>query len=251
MRFFYVAPSAVDGARAVVEGAEAAHARHVLRLSRGSEVGLVDGCGFEYLAVIDRVLPGRLELEMREKRPAAGIPSLRLGLAQGWLKEKKMDRLVRTLSELGAARFIPLSCARAVVRPAAGRSAFRRERWRRIAVEALKQCRRGNLLEVEEETSLERLLAVETDWEVRVLFWEEAATPLSAADLRGGEASSVLAVLGPEGGFSREEADAAAAAGFLVRRLGPRVLRADTAAAAAAAILQFLAGDLGAAPKRS
>ncbi|MEJ5359988.1 MAG: RsmE family RNA methyltransferase [Desulfobacterales bacterium] len=251
MRFFYVAPSAVDGARAVVEGAEAAHARHVLRLSRGSEVGLVDGCGFEYLAVIDRVLPGRLELEVREKRPAAGIPSLRLGLAQGWLKEKKMDRLVRTLSELGAARFIPLSCARAVVRPAAGRSAFRRERWRRIAVEALKQCRRGNLLEVEEETSLERLLAVETDWEVRVLFWEEAATPLSAADLRGGEASSVLAVLGPEGGFSREEADAAAAAGFLVRRLGPRVLRADTAAAAAAAILQFLAGDLGAAPKRS
>lgn len=251
MRFFYVAPSAVDGARAVVEGTEAAHARHVLRLSRGSEVGLVDGCGFEYLAVIDRVLPGRLELEVREKRPAAGVPSLRLGLAQGWLKEKKMDRLVRTLSELGVARFIPLTCARAVVRPAAGRSAFRRERWRRIAVEALKQCRRGNLLEAEEGTSLERLLSAETDWEVRILFWEEAATPLSADDLRGGEVSSVLAVLGPEGGFSREEADAAAAAGFLVRRLGPRVLRADTAAAAAAAILQFLAGDLGAGPKRS
>ena len=251
MRFFYVAPSAIDGARAVIEGAEAAHARHVLRLARGSEVGLVDGCGFEYRAMIDRVLPGRIELEVREKRSAAGIPCLQLGIAQGWLKEKKMDRLVRTLSELGVARFIPLSCARAVVRPAAGKSAFRRERWRRIAVEALKQCRRGNLLEVDEGISFERLLSAETGWESRILFWEEASEPLSSADLRGGVASSVLAVLGPEGGFGREEAAAAAAAGFVLRRLGPRVLRADTAAAAAAAILQFLAGDLGGGAKRS
>lgn len=251
MRYFYVDPSAVEGARAVIEGAEAAHARHVLRLSRGAEVGLVDGRGLEYRAVIDRMLPGRIELEIREKIPAAGIPSLRLGIAQGWLKEKKMDRLVRTLSELGVARLIPLVCERAVVKPAAGREAFRFERWRRIAVEALKQCRRGVLLEIGEGIRFDRLLAAETAWEARVLFWEGASEPLSAADVRGGEVASVLAVLGPEGGFSREEAEQAAAAGFLLRRLGPRVLRAETAAAAAAALLQHLAGDLGAKPKRS
>lgn len=251
MRYFYVDPSAVKGSLALIEGAEAAHARHVLRLSRGSEVGLVDGCGFEYRAMIERVLPGRIELVIREKSPAAGIPPLRLGLAQGWLKEKKMDRLVRTLSELGVARFIPLVCERAIVKPATGRNAFRLERWRRIAVEALKQCRRGVLLEIGEGIQFNRLLAEETDWEVRILFWEEAAEPLSAADVHGGEVTSALAVLGPEGGFSRAEAEQAATAGFLLRRLGPRVMRAETAAAAAAALLQHVAGDLGGKPKKS
>src|SRR5512137_976007 len=136
MRFFYVEPSQMAGSKAVLEGAEASHVKNVLRLRRGAAVGLVDGTGFEYTAVIDRIVPGRVELAVTGRAP------LRICVAQGCLKEKKMDRVVRRLSELGAARWVPFICARAVARPESARAAFRRERWRKIAVESLKQCRR-------------------------------------------------------------------------------------------------------------
>jgi 16S rRNA (uracil1498-N3)-methyltransferase len=247
MRFFYVEPSNIQGSQAVIEGAEAAHAKNVLRLRRGAAVGLVDGLGFEYSAVIERMAPGRVELVVADRRASPGLAPVRVCAAQGFLKEKKMDRLVRQLSELGVARWVPFICERAVARPESGRSAFRGERWRKIAIGALKQSRRGTIMEIAEVARFEQLLEEGGSYDGRVFFWEKAEEPLSAERLGGpaGNPASVMVVLGPEGGFTEKEAAAAEAAGFVVAGLGPRVLRAETAAVAVCALVQYLCGDLG------
>jgi 16S rRNA (uracil1498-N3)-methyltransferase len=247
MRFFYVEPSQMAGSKAVLEGAEASHVKNVLRLRRGAAVGLVDGAGFEYTAEIDRIVPGRVELAVTGRQPAPGRAVVRVWVAQGCLKEKKMDRVVRQLSELGAARFIPLICERVVARPEAGRAGFRRERWRKIAIESLKQCRRGDLMEIAEITTFEAALEQGRSCAARILFWEKACEPPTVARAGGAETAppSVMVLLGPEGGFTEQEARAAEAAGFIPSALGPRILRAETAAVAACALVQYLFGDLG------
>ena len=249
MRYFFVDPSQLTGTRAVLEGSEASHIRTVIRLKRGDAVGLVDGTGFEYSAVIDRILTGRVELEITARRMSAGKSPLSLTVAQGFLKEKKMDLVVRQLSELGATRFIPFVCERAVARPGAGRGSFRRERWHKIAVESLKQCRRGDVMGIGEVHGFDELLARGRDHDLALFFWEDATLPIPALPPGRPEPASVLAVLGPEGGFSEPEAQAAEAAGFHRVRLGPRILKAETAAVAAAAVVQHLFGDLGAGQK--
>jgi 16S rRNA (uracil1498-N3)-methyltransferase len=247
MRFFYVEPSQMAGSKAVLEGAEAAHVKNVLRLRRGAAVGLVDGAGFEYTAVIDRIVPGRVELAVTGRQEAPGQAPVRICVAQGCLKEKKMDRVVRQLSELGAARWVPFICERAVARPESERAAFRRERWRKIAVESLKQCRRGNLMDIAEVTRFEEALKKGRSCAARIFFWEKASEPLTLDRAWGaaGTPPSVMVMLGPEGGFTEQEARAAEAAGFVVAGLGPRILRAETAAVAACALVQYIFGDLG------
>lgn len=249
MRYFFVDPSQLTGTRAVLEGSEASHIRNVIRLKRGDAVGLVDGTGFEYSAVIDRITTGRVDLEITARRMSAGTSALSLTVAQGFLKEKKMDLVVRQLSELGATRFIPFVCERAVARPGAGRGAFRRERWHKIAVESLKQCRRGDVMGIGEVHGFDELLARGRDHDLALFFWEDATAPIPALPAGRAELASVLAVLGPEGGFSETEAQAAEAAGFHRVRLGPRILKAETAAVAAAAVVQYLFGDLDAGQK--
>jgi 16S rRNA (uracil1498-N3)-methyltransferase len=141
--------------------------------------------------------------------------------------------------------------ARAVARPGGGRVESRRTRWNRIAIEALKQCRRGDLMAVEPAASLDAVLARRPSVDLGIFFWENAAAPLSAGvwPKTPSGPSSVLIVLGPEGGFSESEARAAEAQGFHLAGLGPRILRAETAAVAACAVVQYLFGDLGTSQK--
>jgi 16S rRNA (uracil1498-N3)-methyltransferase len=247
MRYFFVDPSQVSGSKAVLEGAEAAHVKNVMRLKRGAEVGLVDGSGYEYAAVIDRIVPGQVELTLTGRQPAPGRPPIQIYVAQGCLKEKKMDRSVRQLSELGVARWIPFICERAVVRPGASRVGYRQGRWRKIAVESLKQCRRGDLMAIEALSSFEQVLEIGRSCDLRIIFYEGSREPLNAwgRHRAAGPPSSFMAVLGPEGGFSEQEVQAAEAAGFVRASLGPRILRAETAAVCACALVQYVFGDLG------
>lgn len=247
MRYFYIDPSRILESQAVLEGAEASHLKNVVRLTRGESVCLVDGRGFEYRAVIDRLLPGRVELSVCDRKPSPGVAPVRIHAAQGCLKDKKMDRLVRQLAELGVARFQPLVSERAVARPAPGRTTYRMERWRKISIEALKQCRRGDLMSIMDTTDFGDLIKAGPEYDLQIMFWEGAAhglTPQWAARATR-EFRSVLVVLGPEGGFSEQEAAAAEAAGFYIAKLGPRILRAETAAVAACTVVQYLFGDLG------
>jgi 16S rRNA (uracil1498-N3)-methyltransferase len=157
-----------------------------------------------------------------------------------------MDDLVRPLTELGIHCWQPFYASRSVSRPKARGLEKRLERWRQKALEAVKQCRRGRIPSIEPADSLMAVLDASAGFDLKVFFWEgePLAVKLPAQPLPSPR--SILAVVGPEGGFSEDEAKMARQHDFLVCGMGPRILRAETAALAACTVLQYRFGDMGA-----
>jgi 16S rRNA (uracil1498-N3)-methyltransferase len=231
----------------LIDGPDARHMKNVLRLKTGDRLGLLDGRGMEYTAAIQAFLPEGVQLRLISGQPSRNEPPVALTVAQAILKDRKMDRIVRQLTELGASEWLPFDSQYAVPKPDARKMAARSERWKRIAREALKQCRRGRVMVIRPAVSFEEMIAEGQSYDLRVVFWEnQSAFPSASAGLpHPRDIRRIFAAIGPEGGFSATEIEAARAAGFVTAGLGPRILRADTAAVAAACLLQFLYGDLG------
>ena len=212
--------------------------RDVLRLAPGDEVELFDGRGAAWTA---RVGAGFEALSLGARREAAaGGPAIHLLFALA--KGEKVDLVVQKATELGVARLVPFAAERSVVRLEAGKGAERAGRWRRIAEEAARQCGRADVPEVVAPAPLaEALAGVPPGFRLLVLHGEGGA-PLRSLPLEG--APGVAAVVGPEGGLTAAELDACGAAGAARASLGPRTLRAETAAIAVVALLQAAVGDL-------
>ena len=222
---------------------QARYLRSVLRLAPGAHVTLLDGTGLEYAAVL-RDLRGEARAEIVREGPAT-VTGTGVVLAPALTKGAKLDLVVQKATELGAAAIHPLLTRRSVPRVEDG-GPSRVARWRRIAIEAAEQCERGDLPTIHPVEPLDRFLARPFPGALRLCFHEGAARGAGdvarLADVLAGGLSrgrTVVALLGPEGGFAPEEAEAARAAGYLWVGLGPRVLRAETAALAALAVLAY------------
>jgi 16S rRNA (uracil1498-N3)-methyltransferase len=247
MRHFFVDASLLKDPLVTIGGSEAHHIQNVLRLKRGDPIKLFDGTGFEYDAHIVNMSAKSVDVEIRRKSRTAANCAVQLIVAQAFLKERKMDDLVRRLCELGVERWIPFFSQRSVARPDEKRLAVRRQRWKRIATEALKQCRRSDTLEIKEALSFEQVLDFGRTCDLKIVFWENESNPLSRdiGSVRENRHENILVMLGPEGGFSEEEIEKAKDNGFVTAGLGPRILRAETATLAACTLVQYLFGDLG------
>jgi len=196
-----------------------------LRLKPGDRIKLFDGTGFEYEGVIRKMSAAKVDVEILNKVRATVRSGTQIMVAQAFLKEKKMDDLVRKLRELGVAKWIPFFSQRSIARPDASRLAGRSRRWHRIAAEALKQCRRIDLPEIAEAFSFEEVLEFSKTCDLKIVFWEDESTPLRK-DIQSNEKNSIkriLLMLGPEGGFTRKEIEMAVHSGFVVAGLGPRI----------------------------
>lgn len=214
----------------------------VLRLGKGAEILLFDGignfcrCRIEHL---DRQT-GKVVVLSRDMERDTAFP---IELMQALPKADKMELVLQKGTELGVSRFTPLYASRSVPKLAVRREQQRRERWLRIIREAARQSRRPVLPSLSDICSLEEALA-RCQSELRLMLWEEGSQPIDTVfPQRIPEGASVL--VGPEGGFSDEEADIARRHGFVPVLFGPRILRSETAGFAAAAILQYRYGDLG------
>jgi 16S rRNA (uracil1498-N3)-methyltransferase len=247
MRYFFIEPKALQKPSVVIEGSEVRHIKNVLRLKHGDKIRLFDGKGFEYEAGIQRFLTDRVEIKILRKFPGRTESPVQIGLAQALLKEKKMDRLLRHLCELGVTRWIPFISEHSVPRPAEKRLSARAERWKKIAKASCKQCRRSKLPEIIKTLSFEDVLDYGQSCDLKIVFYEnESATLKSLMEPSAPSAPrKILLILGPEGGFSDQEIENARAAGCVVAGLGSRILRAETAAIAACTLTQFLFGDMG------
>ncbi|MCP4688949.1 MAG: 16S rRNA (uracil(1498)-N(3))-methyltransferase [Desulfobacterales bacterium] len=247
MRYFYIDPSRIDGATAVITGPDARHISRVLRLKPGDEIGLFDGAGSAYEARVAALSPTGVHVSIQRAHPAPGESPLRLTAAQALLKDRKMDGLIRQLTELGISRWLPFISERSIPRPNRKRLATRRERWVKIAREALKQCKRGRTPIVGPVHTFEETLAIPGPDDLKILCWEKETRPIHAAlfPASGKRVDRVFALLGPEGGFTPREVEKAREREFIPVSLGPRVLRAETAALAVCALLQHLFGDMG------
>ncbi len=246
MRYFFIEESAVGDPQLLITGSDARHIRTVLRLKPGDKIGLFDGQGFEYQARIVAVSAGRVEVSVLQRFPATAESPVQITIAQAFLKEKKMDRLVRQLTELGISKWIPFFAKRSVPRPSKKNLSARMERWKKITKEALKQCKRGCVPQIGETATFEEVLNQSQACDIKIAFWENESepvnVPLPESEL---QIEKIFVLLGPEGGFTAEEIEQARARGFVTATLGPRILRAETASLAACVLLQYLYGDMG------
>ncbi len=235
-------PAAAPGARVTLPEHAAHHARDVLRLRTGASVHVFDGAGREWEAVLDEVSRRTVSAHLLHVASARPESPLHLVLAVAVLKGDRMELVLQKATELGVVELWPVVTLRtdAAARPALQGS--RSERWERVASGAAEQCGRAVVPRIAPTTTLDGLL--ERPWSgARVVLLE---TPGHAAlsSLAVDAASPLLLLVGPAGGFEPAEAGALLAAGFAAASLGPRVLRAETAAVVAATIAQAMWGDL-------
>jgi len=246
MRYFFIEQPAVVGPTALITGADARHIKTVLRLKPGDTIGLFDGKGFEYKARIVAMSSAKVEVSVIQCFPAAAESPVQIIVAQAFLKEKKMDTLIRQLTELGITGWTPFFAERSVPRPDKKQLSARTQRWKKIAKEALKQCKRGRIPEIGETASFEGVLNQSEPYDLKIAFWEDEPAPVKAfLPKPGRQINTIFVLLGPEGGFTVQEMERARARGFVTAGLGPRILRAETATIAACVLLQYLYGDMG------
>ncbi|MBS0367541.1 MAG: 16S rRNA (uracil(1498)-N(3))-methyltransferase [Proteobacteria bacterium] len=247
----YVDAALTGGSIVNLTGSAANHLSRVLRLRAGAAVMLFNGSGSEYPGTLMRIGGGSVDVEVGAAAQPQRESPLILTLAQGISRGERMDLVVQKATELGLTRLTPVITERSVVRLDAAQAKRRREHWRAIAIGACEQCGRNLLPQIDAPVTLSAFLAAggahgaaatgAAGAGVRLLLSPTAQTRV--ADLpRDLQALTVL--IGPEGGLSSEEQDAAVRAGFTPLRLGPRVLRTETAAMAVLALLQREFGDL-------
>ena len=228
-------------AQANLPGGAAHHAIRVLRLKRGDEVRLFNGEGGEYEASIHRVEKDSVTVDIGRHHDLERESKLRVCLAQGITTGDKMDYTLQKAVELGVARIQPLDTNRAVVRLNQDRAEKRLQHWQNVVVAACEQCGRNTVPRVAAILPFEEWVAGTDPSTVRLMFSPYAEQRLSDCAAPAGEVNMVI---GPEGGLNQEEITFAQAKGFKSVRMGPRVLRTETAPLAALAAMQVLWGDL-------
>ncbi len=235
---------------------EVAHqARDVLRLTSGDMLHLLDGAGGEYVAEIVALDRKRVVVRVGARMEGGAEPAVHVVLCQGMLKAAKFEWVLQKCTELGVAAFMPLLTERAVA-AAEEAGEGKRRRWSRIVAEALEQCGGTRLPEIAPPRPLMHALASLPPGGIALIPWEEAAAlPLRVALRQAvpqqGDAASIPEVrifIGPEGGFSAGEIALAERAGALPVTLGPRILRAETAAIVAATLALDALGALDVPP---
>lgn len=242
MHRFFVSPQDLAEAEVPLTGEVLHHLAVVLRLAAGDEILLLDGRGALCRCRITELKKkvGQATILERWQETDTAFP---IHLLQALPKGDKMDLILQKGTELGVGRFSPLFSRRSVTKLAPARAEQRCQRWQRIVCEAARQSRRPLLPQVMEPCELGDAL-INCNEGLRLMLWEEGSLPLAEA-LPTKAPDSLALLVGPEGGFTAEEARQAAQAGFQPVHLGSRIMRSETAGFAVAAILQYRYGDLG------
>jgi len=238
---FHVDVALRAGSTVLLPEDAAHHAVHVLRLRPQDEVVLFNGRGGEFagrLAAVDRL---RVSIDLLEHRAVERESPLAVTLVQGVSSGEKMDFTVQKATELGVWALQPVVAARSVGRLAGERAELKRAHWRRVAIAACEQCGRNRVPEVRPVLALADYCRQAGAEGSRLLLAPQSRLGLREAAGRLNGAVALAA--GPEAGFEAAEEGELAQAGFTPVRLGPRVLRTETAALAALAALNALAGD--------
>lgn len=232
---FYTAPRNISPDFLTLDCDETHHLKNVLRLKESDLIRVFDGQGREFLCRINKINKMKAIAEIVEEiPPAARESSLDLHLGIGLLKGEKFDLVVQKAVELGVKMFTPLITKRSDVK-----ISNLKDRWKKIIIQASKQCGRANLMKIYDPMPFGIFLDSHKGKNL-IVFSEQDGTNFSAIK----SSKEIIAVIGPEGGWKREEVEMARSHGALVVTLNGRVLRAETSAIAITAILQHRFGDL-------
>jgi 16S rRNA (uracil1498-N3)-methyltransferase len=238
-RIYVDEPLAV-GQQLVLPEQAATHLTRVLRLRAGAGLSLFNGHGGEYQAELVAIERGAARAAILKQLPIERESPLRLRLLQGISRGERMDLIVQKATELGIEQLVPIAAEHGVVKLDPIQGIRRVEHWQSIAISACEQCGRNRIPAISPVVTLARALEALPADSARLLLDPEGAMTLATVAVAG--AATVL--IGPEGGWSESERRLCERAGISSCRLGPRVLRTETAPLAVLAALQALHGDL-------
>ena len=240
MRRFYSPPDQFNGMTVKLSTEETRHLRDVLRLSLGDQVQIFNGEGREFLAEITTIGKRETLLNIVDEISAPAPESkLDLTIAASVYKNDKFDLVIQKAVELGVARISPLVTFRSEAKLDAAMN--RTERWRKIALEATKQCERARIMTVDDPVAFQDFLSGLTKASGDLLMFSEkdgGSIPNLAAPKK------ITALVGPKGGWEDSEIELAEQRGFVPVKLGKRIMKAETAVITFAALLQHRFGDL-------
>jgi 16S rRNA (uracil1498-N3)-methyltransferase len=221
-----------------LDGKTAHYLGRVLRVEPGQSIVLFNGDGRDYLSEVLQVGKKDLQLVVRSRLPAVCESSLSVTVVQAISRGERMDQTLQKCTELGAAAFQPLFSERVEVRLRGDKLARRLEHWRSVVISACEQSGRARVPAVHRPVQLAEWIRAESQSR-RLVLAPRAETPLSRVAIT----QAVEVAVGPEGGFSSTEMEQLVAGGVNAAGLGPRILRTETAAPAAMAVLQAMKGD--------
>ncbi len=229
-------------------GSRLAHQlRNVLRMQPGDAIVVLDNEGFEYDVVLTELARDKAIGRILQKRAGSGEPSVRLALCQALLRREKFELVLQKCTEIGVARFIPLITQRTVVRGPAAATPRKLARWRRIVTEAAEQSGRARIPSLDSPVHLDQAPQWLDAFDRCIIASPQQEHTSLAEALGAGRKDpprTVALLIGPEGGFSEQELQRAARAGAVPFGLGPRILRTETAAVVASALVLHELGQM-------
>lgn len=229
-----------SGASFVLEPGPSRHIARALRMTVGDPLTLFDGSGGEYPATIEAIDKKHVTVTTGALSPVERESALDVSLGIALSRGERFDWVIQKATELGVRSITPLDTERAGVRLKGERLEKKLAHWRQIAVSACEQCGRNRLPDIAQMATLDQWVKTGNPELSLVLHHRAGLQPALPATVR-----SVALLVGPEGGLSEAEIDAAKAAGFHAFTLGPRVLRTETAPLAALTLVQGRWGDMG------
>lgn len=245
MHKFFVTPNNIEGQKAIIQGDDVKHIYKVLRLDVGDEIIINNSQGQEYLGSIADINKSFVAVNLLEAVEKNAESSIQIDLYQGLPKSSKMDYIVQKATEIGVNSVTPIITERVVVKSELGE--FKKtDRWKRIALEACKQCKRTIIPDVNAPIIFDDLIEKLKDYDLIVVPYEnkeDYGIKKMCESIK--EVKSVAIIIGPEGGFEEEEIKLLEDIGAHIVTLGPRILRTETAGIVTAAVLQYELGDLG------
>ena len=237
---FFVEPDAICNGSATVAGGDAYHIARSLRMAVGDDITLADGSGREYICRLVKIRDEECTAEVLSARASTSESPAEITLYMAYPKSDKLELIIQKAVELGAARIVPFESSRCIKRPNAEKIEKQTARLARIAEEAAKQCGRARLPAVAEPVSFKKMLEEASAAQLSLFCYEGDGTKSLKAILSAGCVPATISIIvGSEGGFSPEEAEAAKEAGLTPVNLGPRILRCETAPMYALAAISY------------
>ncbi|MBF0634247.1 MAG: 16S rRNA (uracil(1498)-N(3))-methyltransferase [Nitrospinae bacterium] len=228
MPHFIVSPPLAENGSVTITGADVHHIRNVLRLKPGDEITVSSGSSGKFACEIAQIEKDQVTAIAVRKLSITQSAVPATTLAQSAPKARKMDDIVRMACEMGVVKIIPVIAERSLATREADVSASKLDRWRAIALSAARQCGSPGVAEITAPVSLHDLPSA-TNASLRIVFWEGETKSLKSVLDDAPRPDSIIALIGPEGGFSRDEVDFLVSKGFKTASLGVTTLRTETA----------------------
>ena len=237
----FVSGENLNGGQVVLTGKQAHQIRNVLRMTPGDQIIVLDNAGYEYVAAITDVARQRVVGRVMDKQPAQGEPRTQITLYQSILAREKFEWVLQKCTEVGVTRFVPVVTQRSIVRRADTITPHRLARWKGIVTEAAEQSGRGRIPQLERPVKFADALAGLSAFDRCLVASPQAGSRTLRELLQAGRPApaGIALLIGPEGGFSDEEVAAACEKGAAAVNLGKRILRTETAAVVACALILY------------